>query len=162
MEPEGLRVIDYANFQFLEPPLLRDRELTAELADKVPADLVKNWAPCYEFDLYIDGVEEPVGGVRVRIGNTESIRMYAGHIGYGIEPAWRGHHFAERGVRLLLPFIKQHGITTLWITCNPDNWPSRRTCERLGGEMVEIVPLPPDNEMYLRGERQKCRYRFEI
>ena len=42
------------------------------------------------------------------------------------------------------------------ITCNPDNLPSRRTLERLGGDLLEIVDLPPDNDMYQRGERQKC------
>jgi tagatose 1,6-diphosphate aldolase len=31
-----------------------------------------------------------------------------------------------------------------------------------GLELVEIVDLPPNNEMYQRGERQKCRYRLRL
>jgi tagatose 1,6-diphosphate aldolase len=88
--------------------------------------------------------------------------MYGGHFAYGVEPAHRGHHYAERGVRLLLPFARRHGLKSIYITCNPDNWPSRRTCERLGATLVEIVPLPPDNDQYIDGEREKCRYRIEL
>ena len=65
-------------------------------------------------------------------------------------------------MRMLFPLAPMHGMRTLWITCNPDNWPSRRTCERLGGEMVEIVPLPPENPLYQRGEKSKCRYRIDL
>ena len=28
--------------------------------------------------------------------------------------------------------------------------------------MTEIVDLPTDNDMYREGERQKCRYRFDL
>jgi tagatose 1,6-diphosphate aldolase len=61
-----------------------------------------------------------------------------------------------------LPLLKTHGINPLWITCNPDNMPSRRTCEILGAELIEIVDLPTDTEMYRYGERRKCRYRLEL
>jgi hypothetical protein len=47
-----------------------------------------------------------------------------------------------------------------FITCNPDNWPSRKTCEWIGATLVEIVDLPPENDQYKEGERQKCRYRW--
>jgi hypothetical protein len=42
----------------------------------------------------------------------------------------------------------------LWITCNPDNWPSRKTCEYLGATLVEVVDLPKESALYQRGERQ--------
>ena len=57
---------------------------------------------------------------------------------------------------------RRHGLSVVWITCNPDNWPSRRTCERLGGTLVEIVKLPEDNDMYQAGEREKCRWAVPI
>jgi tagatose 1,6-diphosphate aldolase len=62
---------------------------------------------------------------------------------------------------LLLPLARSHGLMTIWITCNPDNFASRRTCELAGATLVEIVDLPEDNDMYQRGERQKCRYRLD-
>jgi tagatose 1,6-diphosphate aldolase len=65
-------------------------------------------------------------------------------------------------VRLLFPFARRHGFKTIYITCNPDNRASRRTCERLGATLVEIIKLPPDNDMYQDGEREKCRYRINL
>jgi len=53
-------------------------------------------------------------------------------------------------------------LNPLWITCNPDNLASRKTCEIAGGVMMEIVDLPEHNIMYKQGERQKCRYRFDL
>lgn len=102
------------------------------------------------------------GTLSFRLADTEQIRMYSGHIGYGVFPPARGHHYAERAVRLILPLARAHGIDHLWITCNPDNWPSRRTCERLGAELVEIVDIPKTNLLYEKGERQKCRYRLTV
>ena len=57
---------------------------------------------------------------------------------------------------------KKHQINPLWITCNPDNIASRRTCEIAGGKLVEIVELPSNNDQYHKGDRNKCRYRFDL
>jgi len=62
----------------------------------------------------------------------------------------------------LLEIARRHGMTIVWITCNPENVASRRTCELVGGELVEIVDLPSDSDMYQEGERQKCRYRIRL
>ena len=88
--------------------------------------------------------------------------MYGGHIGYGVLPRYRGHRYAARACKLLFPLARRHGLNPLWITCNPDNIASRRTCELAGGKLVEIVDLPEDIDMYQAGERQKCRYRFDL
>jgi predicted acetyltransferase len=119
--------------------------------------------PAYTFWMRLRPERSPVGvpmagAVSLRVGHTESIERYFGHIGYGVFPPARGQHYAERSTRLLIPLARAHGMTELWITCNPDNAPSRRTCERLGGELIEVVPLPTDNPLYRAGERQKCRY----
>ena len=55
-----------------------------------------------------------------------------------------------------------HNMNYLYITCNPDNYASRRTCEYAGGKFEAIVNLPTDTDMYIEGERQKCIYLFNI
>lgn len=40
------------------------------------------------------------------------------------------------------------------LTCNPDSFASRRTCERSGAELTGMVDLPPETDMYQEGERQ--------
>src|SRR5438552_19020936 len=148
------------SFHFLDPGELRDGELELVLVARNPADPVKQWVPSYDFELRAD--DERAGRINFRAVDVPSLQMYGGHFAYAVEPKFRGHHYAERGVRLLFPFARRHGFTTVYITCNPDNWPSRRTCERLGATLAEIIPLPPDNDMYLAGEREKCRYRIDL
>ena len=127
-----------------------------------PADPLKGWVPSYDVALRVDRTAEAIGKINFHAQNTPSLELYGGHFGYSVLPQWRGHRYAERGVRLLLPMAKCHGFSIVWITCNSDNWASRRTCERLGAHLVEVVPLPPDNDMYLDGEREKCRYRLTV
>lgn len=50
----------------------------------------------------------------------------------------------------------------LIITCNPDNYASRKTCEYVGGELPEIVEWPEENDMRKNGEFEKCIYKFYL
>jgi tagatose 1,6-diphosphate aldolase len=102
------------------------------------------------------------GSIGLRIGDSADLRMYLGHIGYNVYPAARGHHYAERACRLLTGLARRHGMQELWITCNPENAASRKTCERLGAVYIETVPLPTNHILYERGERKKCRYRLDL
>jgi len=109
--------------------------------------------------------EPPVriaGTIGLRIGLNRELEMYYGHFGYNVFPPARGNHYAERACRLLLPVARAHGMRALWITCNPENLASRRTCERLGCRLVDVVPVPPGHPLCLRGEREKCRYRIDL
>jgi predicted acetyltransferase len=149
-------------FEFHEPGELIDRDLKLVLKSKYPGDPDRNLAPVYRFRLTRVGQDEEIGRIDLRIGNTKHIIMYAGHIGYRVHQPHRGHRYAARACRLLLPLARRHGLNTLWITCDPDNIASRRTCELAGAEFVEIVDLPEDTDMYRRGERHKCRYRIGL
>ena len=102
------------------------------------------------------------GSISLRIGHNPNLDFYLGHIGYHVLPPARGHHYAERACRLLLPLARAHEHKTMWITCNPENAASRRTCERLGAKLIETVPVPRDNPLYSQGDREKCRYRLEL
>lgn len=149
-------------FRWREPGELVDRELQLVLAERIPEDRGRGYVPAYKFEMRRDGGAEPVGDIYLRIGDTYMLRMYGGHLAYGVRPKFRGHHYAARACRLLLPLARSHGMAALWITCNPNNMASRRTCELAGAVLVETVDLPEDIDMYQEGERQKCRYRLEL
>jgi predicted acetyltransferase len=149
-------------FQFLDPGRLVDDDLQLVLTDAFSGNSTRNLAPAYRFRMTRTDQGIGMGEIELRIGNTPHLRLYAGHIGYEVYPSYRGHHYAARSVRLLLPLARRHDLGTVWITCNPDNYASRRSCELAGFEFVEIVNLPPDSEMYREGERQKCRYRYQL
>ena len=142
--------------------------LAAAPGGRQPADPAKGWVPQYNFWMVLHDRplrRAPVriaGGISLRIGTGPAIEMYFGHIGYHVYPPARGRHYAERSCRLLLPLCRRHGLREIWITCNPDNFASRRTCERLGMQLVDVVPVPEDNPLYGRGDREKCRYRMVL
>lgn len=148
--------------ELISPDRLVDGELELVLLRTSPADPEKGYVPAYYFHMVRRDTNEVVGGIDLRIGNTPHLVMYGGHIGYRVEPEHRGHHYAARSVRLLFPLARHYGLNPLWITCNPDNLASRRTCELAGASLVEVVDLPEDTDMYRRGERQKCRYRIDL
>ena len=93
-----------------------------------PAHLI---APGYTFWMRIrpltpDPRLEPLpatmaGSISLRLGHSPNLDMYLGHIGYHVLPPARGHRYALRACRLLLPLARMHGHRQLWITCNPEN-----------------------------------------
>jgi len=149
------------NFAFLDPGRLIDNDLELVLVEKKPAVPEKGYFPSYTFEMRNVQSGEKIGSVNLRIGNNDNTK-YGGHIGYSVIEKYRGHHYTARSCKLLFPVAKKHKLNPVWITCNPENIASRRTCERVGGKMIEIVDLPEANEQYKKGDRQKCRYRFDL
>ena len=144
------------------PDSLRDGDLSLKLLTSSPGNAKQGLVSSYKFQMIVHGCAKPAGTISLRIGDTDDLVLYFGHIGYGVEPAHRGHHYAARACRLLLPLARRHEMETLWITCNPDNIGSRRTCELLGATLAEIVDVPKRTDLYWQGDRQKCRYRLDI
>jgi len=149
-------------FHFLQPGPLVDDDLILQLVERAPGDPMGEFVPTYRFKMTRQDRTVEMGRIDLRIGYTHNLLMYGGQIGYRVHQDYRGHHYAARSVRLLVPLARAHKLGNLWITCNPDNWASRRACEMAGLELVEIVDIPPHIDMYYQGERQKCRYRLDL
>lgn len=148
-------------FNFLDPGKLIDSELELILVEKEPENFVKKYVPTYKFDLVNLNNKEKMGYIHLRIGNNENI-FYGGNIGYGVDEKYRGNHYAARGCKLLFNLARKHNLKELWITCNIDNIASGRTAELAGFKLIEVVNVPPHNEMYARKEYQKRRYKIEL
>ena len=148
--------------QFYDPGELVDAELRLELCRTYKGSRSLGLAPNNAFAMKHAQTRAHLGDIDLRLSSDHYITHYAGHIGYGVEVAHRGHGYAARACRLLLPLARLHGLDPLWITCNPDNLASRRTCERLGATLQEIVAVPPGSDLYRRGEHEKCRYRLGL
>jgi predicted acetyltransferase len=112
----------------------------------------------YRFDMVRVADKVRMGGITLRIGDAARVLKYSGHIGFDVEPVYRGRRYAERSTRLLMPLARRHGLKELWIGCSEDNAASRKTCERLGAVLVEIVPVPEGVDLYDQGMRFLCRY----
>lgn len=146
---------------FLDTSFLVNDEIELRLQKTVDGDARRQWLPAYHFAICDkQGIE--LGGCDLRIGHNINT-YYGGNIGYHIWEAYRGHHYAGKACLLLFELAKKHDMDHLIITCNPDNYASRKTCEYAGCRLVEIVTLPEDNDMRIQdGETEKCIYRIEL
>ncbi len=102
-----------------------------------------------------------IGQISYRDGESRCVYYY-GHIGYHIDPPWRGNHYAARACRLLQTEIRMSGKTSAVITCDPENGASRKTCERLGCLLEGIAEVPDDLRQKYEMNDRKCRYIWRV
>ena len=74
---------------------------------------------------------------------------WGGHIGYGVAPDFRGHHFAEEMVRFVLPKYRKHKISQVMISADKENLASRKSIEANADILENIVDIDGD---------EICRY----
>jgi tagatose 1,6-diphosphate aldolase len=127
------------------------------LARVVAGEPQRGLVPYFHFRIVT--ADSDVGHINFRVGDTEHIRGCAGHIGFEIAEAFRGHGYAWQACRAIAPFVRSV-YKEVTITCDPDNPASRRTIERLGARFVDEVAVPAGDPSYERGARVKRRYRW--
>ena len=102
-----------------------------------------------------------IGQLSYRDGESRCV-YYFGHIGYHIDPPYRGHHFAWRACMLIRNEIRLSGKSSVVITCDPDNDASRKTCERLNCLLEGVSSVPQDLQEKYELSSLKCRYIWQI
>ena len=146
--------------QILYPNELQSPTLALEFLEYAPHRFLRE--PTYHFRMVAPLTGAAVGRINLRDSHAEIIEVYAGHIGYEVYAPFRGRHLAAQAVEMLKPLAYRLGLSPLWITCEPENAASRRTCEIAGGTLIETVAVPPESPMYAGGARSKCRYRIDL
>jgi hypothetical protein len=89
-------------FRFKTPGKLIDAELQLGLVEKRPADPKRNRSSCYVFEMRKRPGTTRIGTIRLRIDSTNTLRL-PGHLGFDVKTRYRGHRYAARSCRLLLP-----------------------------------------------------------
>jgi len=144
----------------LQPPseTLSFSDVRLHFVRVIPGDPARDFVPAYHFRILIaDGLD--VGHINFRVGDTEHVRVCAGHIGFEIGEQFRGHGYALQACRAIAPFVRSVS-GTVTITCDPDNVGSTRTIERLGAGFTDEVLVPVHDPHYKRGSRSKRRYKW--
>ena len=142
---------------FQRKKMFSDGEIDLLLSDTDVSDAECGIIDGFLFYIYNRKSRKYAGYVSLRLGESPAL-YYLGHIGYRIEPEWRGNHYAERACRLLIPLLEELGLESVVITTDVDNLPSRRTCERLGCDLERIAPVPEKYRGVCSGSTAKCRY----
>jgi tagatose 1,6-diphosphate aldolase len=138
--------------------LLSFDEVSLRFVKAVPGEPSRGFVPYYHFRILVaDGTD--VGHINFRVGDTEHVRICAGHIGFEISESFRGHGYALKACRAIATFVRSVS-GTVTITCDPDNSASIRTIERLGASFVDEVTVPSHDPQYQRGSRSKRRYKW--
>lgn len=105
----------------------------------------------------LHGKKNEIGQISYRNGESFAV-YYFGHIGYHIDAPYRGHSRAFNACRLIRKVIENDHKESVVITCDPDNYPSRKTCEKLGATLERIVPVPESLRARYEISTIKCRY----
>jgi predicted acetyltransferase len=126
-----------------------------------PPDSDMGFGECYDYIIAPHGQSREAGRISLRLGESPCV-YYFGHIGYHVDPPYRGQHYARRACALLAELMRQRGKTSVVITTDPDNIPSRRTCEGLGCEMERIVDVPREIRSRWEISAVKCRYIWRL
>ena len=140
----------------------RKPDFTDGVIDLIPLDLYPpepemGFGMNYDYMIVEHGQRKEAGRISLRLGESPCV-YYFGHIGYHVDPPFRGHHYAQRACELLRPLIRFYEKESVVITCDPDNWPSRKTCENLGCTMERIVKVPMTIRSRWEISEVKCRY----
>lgn len=146
--------------QILEevPALLRGESVNLRYEKTVPGDESQGLVPFYHFKIF-DLAGNTIGHINFRVGDTQHIRIAAGHIGYEIAPEYRGHGYSFAACRALAPFVRKHYANVI-LTVDPSNTPSIRVIEKLGAHLLDEVDIPQNDPAYANSARRKKRYRW--
>lgn len=131
--------------------------VTLRFGYKGPGDPCRGMVPFYHYRIFV--AELDVGHINLRVGDTEHVRLCAGHLGYGISEPFRGHGCAYQACRALAPLVRMF-YSRVIITADPDNYASLRTIERLGAIFLDEIPVPEHDPHYEQGSRIKRRYQW--
>ena len=122
----------------------------------------KGCVPKLVYNVVLHNTKTIVGECEARIGNTDNL-FYNGHIGYAINPEFRGNGYAGKSVELLLQICKENGLDKVYITNSPENNNSKRVCEKLNAKFLGLFELPMDNTMRIEnGETHKNIFEIDL
>jgi RimJ/RimL family protein N-acetyltransferase len=141
----------------LPPAILSFGQVRLRFVQIVPGNPSRGFVPAYHFRI-LNAAGADAGHINFRMCGTEHVRVCAGHIGFEILEAARGHGYAFEACRALAPFVRSF-YDSVTITCNPDNVASIRTIERLGARFMDEVPVPP-HDPHFKHSRSKKRYQW--
>ncbi len=120
----------------------------------------KDGNPYYIYQICEENQE--IGRIVFRLGSNTD-HYYDGHIGYSIDPEYRGQAKSYQACLLLQDIIKQHGYSEVIITCSPDNLASKKIIQKLGAKYLETAVIPAKQRKYFaRDEKTKEIYLWRV
>lgn len=129
---------------------------------RVNAEEAYDGIPTVFYSIYLHNSDTRIGKIDLRL-SIDGDMYYYGHIGYRINPDFQGHNYAYYACEILLRIIRnEFNLKEVIITCSPDNIASKKTIEKLNGELIKTVDVPKNHQLYIMGEKVKLIYKIKI
>jgi predicted acetyltransferase len=141
------------------PPDLAAGEVQLHFSRIIDGDSARDLVPFYHFRIITQDGQD-AGHINFRVGDTDHIRLFAGHLGFEIAEPFRGRGWAAQACRAIAPFVRTLYDSVI-ITCDPDNLASRRTMEKLGAQFLDEVSVARPVS-HCDGIRTKRRYEWSL
>lgn len=120
----------------------------------------KGYVPAYYFDIcLLDNTR--IGCCDLRVGHNSNTYL-GGNIGYIIDEAYRGNHYALEASQILVSIAQAHNLKYLMISCEYNNYASSKTCIALKAKFIEEVVLAKECKMYEDGSRIIKIFKLDI
>lgn len=142
------------NFKIIKGDILTLKLIEACVGDD------KN-IPFYYYAIYLNSISSVIGKISIRIGQNEH-SYFNGNVGYEIDEVFRGNCYAKIAVIMTYSVARFHGMSHLIISCDADNYSSKRVINKLGGIHIETILPPKSYVFYYEGIAKHSIYRIDI
>lgn len=142
-----------------------DDELQLIIIEKTITSKPDDTIPVYRFQMINRFTKEDIGGITLKAGYTDNIVKYRGNIGFTVNEKFRGRNYAVRSCKLLIPLIKFLNLSPIYLTCDADNYASKKSIEKIGARFLEEMIIPDDSEFacyYPITSRKKLLFSWEV
>ena len=81
---------------------------------------------------------------------------YDGHFGIFVKEKFRGHRYASKALKILIPWVRdQLGLNPIYVCCDEINIASFKSIQYAGGNFLGILDVPRDIDLYLEEKLEK-------
>ncbi|MBU1143585.1 MAG: GNAT family N-acetyltransferase [Firmicutes bacterium] len=101
--------------------------------------------PFYCFQIIL--ANKSIGKITLRLGFNEMTALH-GHVGYGIDEAFRGNNYAYYALEMIKELAVEHGYRKLLVTTDARNEQSIRTILKSDGKLIELEKKVPNDHIY--------------
>ena len=110
-------------------------------------DIPAGKVPSEVYFLCRNGETRILGAVDIRLALNDYLFRIGGNIGYGVRPSERRKGYAGKMLALALDRCRELGMKRVLVSCDEDNPGSRRTIEKNGGILENIVDFESERVM---------------
>ena len=124
---------------------------TKPMYEKKEMGLIEGQSPSFHYWAVDDG--RFIGEFQLRTQFTENVLTDIGSIGYAVRVSEWGKGYGTEILRQGMEIAKRHGMKAVLLTINEQNTASVHVCEKLGGELRDIIDAYNEAEGHHRLRR---------